>query len=237
MNVLACDTATAVMHLALVRFEEDTPVFYETSATTLGTKHSELLIPRILELCARCDIDMKNLDLLVCTSGPGSFTGLRIAMSTLKGISLATGIPLVSVPTLDVYQGCVKLYPGAVLATIDAKKQRFYAALFVDGKRTSEDLDVNVEQIEQLLAGYPTALLTGIDAPLLAQKLSKETQDKIRVDAYAGANLALVLAEMGRVQYLSQGSDDIGKGPSYVRKSDAEIALQKIIHSLEVSHD
>ncbi len=101
MNVLACDTATAVMHLALVRFEEDKPVFYETSATTLGgNKHSELIIPRILELCERCNIDLKDLDLLVCTNGPpGSFTGLRIAMSTLKGISLATGKPLVSVPT------------------------------------------------------------------------------------------------------------------------------------------
>ncbi len=129
------------------------------------------------------------------------------------------------------------MYPGAVLATIDAKKQRFYAALFVDGKRISEDLDLTAQQIEQLLSGYPSVLLTGIDASLLASKLNEATQEKIRVDTYAGANLALVLAGMGRKQYLAQGSDDIGKGPSYVRKSDAEIALQKIIHSLEVLHD
>nr|WP_319776762.1 tRNA (adenosine(37)-N6)-threonylcarbamoyltransferase complex dimerization subunit type 1 TsaB [uncultured Sphaerochaeta sp.] len=237
MNVLACDTATAVMHLALVRFEEDKPVFYETSAATLGNKHSELLIPRILELCGRCNIDVKDIDLLVCTSGPGSFTGLRIAMSTLKGISLATGKPLVSVPTLDVYQGCVNMYPGAVLATIDAKKQRFYAALFVDGQRKSEDLDLTTQQIEQLLSGYHSILLTGADASLLAHKLSEPLQKKVRVDTYAGTNLALVLAERGRKQYLEQGSDDVGKGPSYVRKSDAEIALQQLIHSLEVSHD
>lgn len=237
MNVLACDTATAVMHLALVRFEEDKPVFYETSATTLGNKHSELLIPRILELCGRCNINLKDIDLLVCTSGPGSFTGLRIAMSTLKGISLATGKPLVSIPTLDVYQGCVNMYPGAVLATIDAKKQRFYAALFVDGQRKSEDLDLTALQIEQLISGYPSVLLTGADASLLAHKLSGPLQEKVRVDTHVGANVALVLAEMGRKQYMERGSDDVGKGPSYVRKSDAEIALQKIIHSLEVLHD
>lgn len=237
MMVLACDTATAVMHLALVRFEANKQTYYETSATTLGNRHSELLVPRILALCSRNAMDIKDLDLLVCTSGPGSFTGLRIAMSTLKGISLAAGIPLVSIPTLDAYQGCVKTYPEAVLAVIDAKKQRFYTALFVNGKRESEDLDVSVEQIEQLISNYPSVLLIGSDAALLSTKFSEATRTKVQVEEYASAALALVLAEMGMRQYETLGSDDIAKGPSYVRKSDAEIALQHIIHSLEVSND
>jgi tRNA threonylcarbamoyladenosine biosynthesis protein TsaB len=88
-----------------------------------------------------------------------------------------------------------------------------------------------------LISGYPSVLLTGADASLLAHKLSGPLQEKVRVDTHAGANVALVLAEMGRKQYMERGSDDVGKGPSYVRKSDAEIALQKIIHSLEVLHD
>ncbi len=237
MNVLACDTSTAVMYLALVRYEGEKPVFFDTCATTLGNKHSELLMTRIMELCTRNEVPVQTIGLLVCSSGPGSFTGLRIAMSTLKGISLANGIPLVSVPTLEVYQRAVSYYPGAVLSVIDAKKQRFYAALSVHGERTSEDLDINTEQIEQVIASYPKILLTGADAPLLYAKLSEKTQAKTEVAEYHGADLGLVLADLGRKTYVAKGEDDSGKGPSYVRKSDAEIALLNTIHSLEVSHD
>ncbi|MGE4454258.1 MAG: tRNA (adenosine(37)-N6)-threonylcarbamoyltransferase complex dimerization subunit type 1 TsaB [Sphaerochaeta sp.] len=237
MNVLACDTSTSVMYLALVRFEDERPVFYDTCATTLGNKHSELLMTKIMELCSRSGVPVQTLDLLVCTSGPGSFTGLRIAMSTLKGISLANEIPLVSVPTLDVYQKAVRHYPGVVLSVIDAKKQRFYAALSVHGERRSEDLDINTEQIEQLISGYPTILLTGADAPQLFAKLGEKIQAKTEIEPYHGGNFGLALADLGRETYVAKGEDDRGKGPVYVRKSDAEIALLHTIHSLEVSHD
>ncbi len=233
MNILSCDTATQVMHLAYSRYEAGKLVNFDASYATLGNKHSELLMPRILELCTRNNLDIKDFDLLVCTDGPGSFTGLRIAMSTLKGISLATGIPLVSVSTLDAYQSCVTSYSGPVLVVIDAKKNRFYAALYVDGNRITKDLDADVHQIAALVDHYNEVLLTGPDADVLLSRLEKDSANKFKRDFFAQGNLSLVLSKLGLQKYELSGADDIGKGPTYVRKSDAEIALQQTIQTLE----
>ncbi len=236
MNILSCDTASEVMHLCLARTTDSGSFLYDSSATTCQNKHSELLVPRILALCSQNQMQLSDIDLLVCTNGPGSFTGLRIAMSTLKGISLALGIPLVSIPTLDAYHGCISSYPGAVLTVIDAKKKRFYCALFVDGERKTDDLDAQVEQIETLLEPYPIVLLAGSDAATLATQLSR-FPERVRVAEDQGANLGLVLAKLGLKQFKETGADPLEKGPTYVRKSDAELALQQIISSLEENND
>lgn len=233
MNILSCDTSTEVMHLCLARFEEGKKPFFEAQVLTSGNQHSEMLVPRILSLCKRNCILLKDLNLLVCTSGPGSFTGLRIAISTLKGVSLASGIPMVTIPTLHAYQACNSTYPHAILAVIDAKKKRFYAALFQDGVRLSPDLDLEVGQIDSLLASYPDALLAGSDAACLAAKLSKP----YRVDETSQLNLSLTLCTLGKKKFEQFGADDLDKGPMYVRKSDAEIALQETISSLEKTYD
>ena len=237
MNILSCDTSTEVMHLCLLRTEEGKEVFYEVLAARYGNRHSELLVPRILEVCERNGIQIRDLDLLVCTSGPGSFTGLRIAMSTFKGISLATQIPLVSVPTLDVYQQCIQTTEEVVLIAMDAKKKRFYIALFEDGKRSFEDIDADVTQIENLISPFGRVLVSGPDATLLTEKLTKQTFEKVVLDTRPQANLSYVLAKMGLKRFEEIGGDDPQKGPSYIRMSDAEIALLHTIQSLEVKHD
>ncbi len=233
MKILSCDTSTEVMHLCYARIEQDQKPFFEARALTSGNQHSEWLVPIILDVCKRNDVRLQDLDLLVCTSGPGSFTGLRIAMSTFKGISLATGIPLVTIPTLQAYQACISSHPHPVLAVIDAKKKRFYAALFQHGERLTADLDLEVPQIESLLASHPEALLIGNDAPYLASRLSRTHL----VDTTSLLNLSLVLCMLGKECFESRGADAMDSGPVYVRKSDAEIALQETIRSLEETHD
>lgn len=233
MNILSCDTSTEFMHLCLARFDEGKKPFFEKQVLTSGNQHSELLVVRILSMCERNSIRLCDLDLLVCTSGPGSFTGLRIAMSTLKGISLGSHIPMVSISTLQAYQACNRSESQAILAVIDAKKKRFYAALFKDGVQLSPELDLEVGQIESLLAPYPDALLVGNDAAFLATKLSKP----YRFDEISHLNLSLVLCTLGKEKFERFGADDLGNGPLYVRKSDAEIALQQTISSLEETHD
>ena len=95
MNVLAVDTSTNVLHIALL-FGEVLDVRMESS----GGHHSEELLSRIESILEDHSVSFSDLDLLVATRGPGSFTSLRIGFSTLKGISLSRDIPLVSVPTL-----------------------------------------------------------------------------------------------------------------------------------------
>ncbi len=100
-------------------------------------------------------IELSELDLLCASSGPGSFTGLRIALATMKGLALGLNKPLVSVPTLDLFQGIARFIGGACLAVIDAKKQRFYTALFVDGIKIGESSDLSPDEIASLIAPTP----------------------------------------------------------------------------------
>lgn len=233
MKILSCDTSTDILHLGFACLEEGKQPFYDLEVCTTARGHSEVLMPRILDLLGRNNLALKDLDLLVCTKGPGSFTGLRIAMSTLKGISLALGTPLVSVPSLKAIASCNSTYPHEVLAVIDAKKKRFYAALFKGGKRLSEDLDIDADGIQAMLENLVDPLLCGSDAPLLASKLSVPC----RVNADSHQLLPLMLCRLGKARFEEQGSDSPDDGPVYIRKSDAEIALQETLKSLEESHD
>ncbi len=125
MRILAVDTSQELLHITLQTHE-----IYESITISGAVRHAEALVPSLVEILGKNHLGFTELDLLVCTRGPGSFTGLRIAMSALKGIALATSVPLVSVPTLDVLREPVKYFDGAVMPVIDAKKKRWYTALY-----------------------------------------------------------------------------------------------------------
>ncbi len=237
MNILAIESSSDAIHLALALGDESS-LFkrYEVQIVANGSRHSESLVPLMLGLCKRNDLSFKDLDLLVCTNGPGSFTGLRIGMSALKGISLASGIPLCSVSTMDALFGCVSYFPGVIIPVIDARKRRFYTALYAEGRRKTADLDVTVEEMETLMVEYPSALITGFDAAIFAEKI-KTYEGQLFVDETLSANLPLTLIRMGWEKFQKEGADDIGVGPTYVRKSDAELALQEKIRSMEEEND
>lgn len=237
MKILCADTSTSTMHLSYVVLDEMLRfVSYEVQVLANGIQHSEQLVPQALGLCERNNCQFNELDLLVCTNGPGSFTGLRVAMSAFKGISLASGVPLVSIPTLDALAYCIPETSVLVVPVIDARKRRFYAALYKQGKKLTADLDIGPEQLDALLQGYEQVLLTGPDAELAAKQL-KECKDHLRVDSLPSTQIGLVLAKKGLEKFLSDGADALGSGPKYVRKSDAELALEEKIRSTEGSHD
>ncbi len=234
MIVLACDTSTVIMHLCLARFEEGELSWFSTQSLTCGTRHSELLLDRILGLCLDADITLTDIDLLVTTKGPGSFTGLRISLSLFKGISVAAGTPVVSVPSFDAWYGAIDFVPNPVLAVIDAKKQRFYAALYQDGKRIAGPVDLPVAELATLIAPYEDLVITGSDAALFIERLGSS----FPIAQSEGSALALSLARLGVKQYLNHGADRPESGPLYIRKSDAEIALEKRLkEAVEENHD
>lgn len=237
MNTLAIDTSSDTIYLCLALGDASSPTKrFETQVVSNGARHSESLVPLMLSLCERNSLTFKDLDLLVCTQGPGSFTGLRIGMSALKGIALASDTPLCSLSTLDALAACAAPFPGIVLPVIDARKQRFYTALYEDGSRKTPDLDISIAEIEELIQPYDTVLLTGFDAQTVATKLSTYTGNII-VDEKLTQSLPLVLIEMGWQKFAQDGADDIGTGPTYVRKSDAELTLLEKIRSMEEQHD
>lgn len=227
MNILAVDTSTEVMHLTL-----ETETQFESRTLSAGLKHSENLVPEMMSICERAGLTLKDLDLLVCTKGPGSFTGLRIAMAACKGIALGANKPLVSVSTLQTMQEPVKWFDGAVVPVIDAKKHRYYSTIFTHGERVVPDMDCDPAELVALLEGFSDVLVTGADAPKflpLLEAAAKESGLTIQfvLDTLSKRDIGEALIQLGKRKLQDVGPDDIGEGPVYIRKSDAEIALEE----------
>lgn len=238
MNVLVCDTSSQALTVGLF-----TDGFKEVR--TIGgrtVQHSERLVPTVVELCGDAGLDTKDIDLLVCTRGPGSFTGLRIGMAAFKGMAFALGKPIVSVSTLEAYASCVGAFDGAIVPVIDAKKKRWYLAAFetkptasqsgIEGglSRIVPDTDGTEADLAEALAPYGRILVTGPDATAFKEVLSmaEPFKDKsIFVNTKANEAIATALYELGTKQFEEKGPDDVGQGPVYLRKSDAEIALDE----------
>ncbi len=229
MNILANDTSSQALTVAL-----RTDSFFETRTSQgRSVQHSERLMPTVMELCSNAKIGTKDIDVLACTRGPGSFTGLRIGMAAFKGMAYALGKPLVSVSTMEVLANCVPYFDGAVVTVLDAKKQRWYLAAFLktgpEAQRLMEDTDGTEADLVSVLAPYSKVLVTGPDAEAFAKVLSDVYGDRktIITDTLSTAAVSTALMNCALRKLERDGADDIGQGPVYLRKSDAEIALEE----------
>lgn len=140
-----------------------------------GLHHVERVMPLVEELLEIKKVDASELLGLVAAKGPGSFTGLRIGVSLLKGFSAATGAPLVLVPTLEAFAKPFDRQEGLLLSALDARKGRFYLQFYREGEYLTPALDLNPQKIEEratsLLRPGEALTLAGPDAPKLAERL------------------------------------------------------------------
>ena len=214
-NICAIDSSTNLLSICLKSDDK----YYE-STYDCGLKHSENLLVLTDSLIHSAGISIKDLDLLIVSAGPGSFTGLRIAMSTVKGIATGLNIPYISVPTLDYLAWGYDYYDGAVVPLIDAKKKRFYTAVYHKGQKMTDDLDISPADLSELLKGYSRVLLTGPDC----FKIQLESTADIFPDPNYFHGKSRQMLEIGIQKFKESGPDDISSGPIYIRKSEAEIA-------------
>lgn len=223
MYIVAIDTSTEVLSIG-IRENDRTFLF----AREGDLKHAETLMPSILQLSHLAGRQLLAPDLVVCTRGPGSFTGLRIGMATAKGIAAGSGCPIVSVSTLDAFAWGHTDFDGAVVPGIDARKGRFYTAVFNSGSRICKDLDAEPESIARRLEGFRRILLTGTDASALGVALAPylNGDQVLRIDARSRTGCAASLLELGTAQWNASGPDADGQGPTYIRESDAELGLK-----------
>ena len=240
MNILAIDTSTEVLSLAL-----SVSGSLWQAEISAGTRHSELLLEWTDKLVKSAMIEPADLNLVLCMQGPGSFTGLRIGYAAAKGFSEALGIPVKAIPTLDCIAASQSVWPGFVLPVIDAKKNSFFAAVFREGRKLSEYMDAEAQTIAVTLRnlGYNPdipLLVTGPGAELFYSRITAENlrqdfsiKDSIRIDPMAARGRApemlriyKILQSLNEYDSLS-GMEGLYSGPLYLRKSDAELSLDK----------
>jgi tRNA threonylcarbamoyladenosine biosynthesis protein TsaB len=241
MNILAIDCATEILSVALGRAVKPDGAADPAQKTfsadiDAGSSHSELLLPVIDALLKTARIEMRDIDLFLCMRGPGSWTGLRIGFSAVKGFALALGKPYVSVPTLD----CLALsapqgdFSPLILPVLDAKAGRFFCALY-EGvssgaipRRITEYLDAAPETIAELLPPGKDVWLTGNAANIVPDSVFRHiAPGKIILDAnYRRGRAADLLKYLVKNPTIIDEGQELSAVPLYLRKSDAEINLE-----------
>ena len=124
MNALSMDTATEVLSLSAACGDS-----WAAVSVHRGLQHSPALLPIAERLLQDLGMTVRDLELIVCSIGPGSFTGIRIGLATALGIGHGRGIPVVGVSTLDACAASWTAYPGDVFPVIDARRGNIYTCL------------------------------------------------------------------------------------------------------------
>jgi tRNA threonylcarbamoyladenosine biosynthesis protein TsaB len=224
MKILSIETSTMLGGVAIV--DGQTGLIAETRLN-VKTTHSERLMTVIDYVLKHSEMGLEGIDAFAVAIGPGSFTGLRIGLSTAKGLSYATGKRIVTVPTLEAFAYNFPFCSCPVCLMLDARKGEVYAAVFVwkDGKfiRTVEDTSIRVESLLRGLEGrvlfagegaaiYRSAILEAMKEGALFASSEKMVPSPANV-----AVLGLAKATNGEF------ADAGGAVPLYIRKSEAEI--------------
>jgi tRNA threonylcarbamoyladenosine biosynthesis protein TsaB len=135
VTVLTIDTATPTETVGLVRGGR----LLAQRVTHAGRGHADELAASVDDVLKRSSVSLSDLDGIAVSIGPGRFTGLRVGLSTAKGLSVASGVPVMPVPTLEALAASVlpeDAPPGTcVCAMLDARRGEVYAAAFLAGAR------------------------------------------------------------------------------------------------------
>lgn len=154
MLILALDSTAQVGSVALC---EDEKLIAEYTINT-GHTHSETLLPMVESVLKIAGYTVDDVDLFVCTAGPGSFTGVRIGAATVKGLAFGKGKPCVGVSTLEALATNARAFEGIICPCMNARRQQVYNALFESqgGKltRLCEDRALSIEDLLKEVSEY-----------------------------------------------------------------------------------
>lgn len=174
MKILGIDTSSKFLNIAL---SEDEDIIKEESHL-LDRKQAGRLIPIVKELLRKSKMPVNKIDAFVIGLGPGSFTGLRIGVSAIKGFGIVTGKPCIGVASIDAIACNAEDNDRDIIPIIDAKRGQVYAAIYRRKagrvKRLSDYMVLSVAELLKKIKREPVFLGDGLplyrDAILNADK-------------------------------------------------------------------
>jgi tRNA threonylcarbamoyladenosine biosynthesis protein TsaB len=217
MRVLAIDTALAACSAAVLDTEPMSVLASESLPMLRG--HAEALMPLVAELMRRADLAFAHIDRIVVTTGPGSFTGLRVGIAAARGIALAADKPAFGVSTLSAYAAPYLADDDAtpIVAAIDARHDHVYLQVFGAAGRIVVAPRLAAMSDAVRAASQAPSRIVGSAAQAIAGRLPDGAPTPLRVDAREAPDIVWV-ARMGAV--LPEGQSP--PKPQYLRAPDAQ---------------
>ena len=229
MLILGIDTSGRQGSVALLQAPDELqggPLHTVELAPLAGGQCSELLVPAIAALLERHGLQKRALSLLAVASGPGSFTGLRVAIATVKGLAEAFAIPVVAVSVLEAIL-LASPAQGRAVAAIDAQRGEVFFAEHVTvnpAANLREDIAGFAAFAAMLAAGSPPPIVVTPDEALAA-RLRESALRQPSISQVAGCpSTAEDIARIAYRKFLDGVRVDIATlDANYLRRSDAEI--------------
>lgn len=147
MLILAIDTSANTATCALLRDGRMLALYTENGLLT----HSETMLPMVENMLAKAAVNIGDIDAFAVSEGPGSFTGVRIGVSLIKGLAFGTGKPCIGVSTLAALAKNLDGYDGYVVPVMDARRNQVYTAVFKDGARLTKDMLLPLDELKARL--------------------------------------------------------------------------------------
>ncbi len=223
MKLLAIDTSTMLGGVALL----DDDALLAESRLNVRVTHSERLLVEIDHILSRSGLTIQNIDVFAAAIGPGSFTGLRVGLSTIKGLVFATGKKIVSIPTLEAFAWNLPYSIYQVCTLLDARKREVYAAIFRwAGDNFIRELNEQPMKINTLLENIsePTIFLGEGALIYKANIINKLAEKAIFPPPQFMVPSPSNVAYLGMKKARQGDFEDIVKAvPMYLRKSEAEM--------------
>lgn len=228
MIVLSIDSSSKVATVALL--DENNLIAEYTLNNKL--EHSTLIMDIIDKLLIDSNLSIDDVDGFVVSKGPGSFTGLRIGMATVKGLSFGANKPYVSISSLDALAYSVASFDGIICPIMDALRDSVYTCLYKSNNGNLEKiLDYSALELDELIN-----LLKDKDEKVIftGDGLIKHRNyllEKLPNSSLAPNHLSLIrassLGELGMKLLLNNTYDELNSSPLYLKKPQAQRELEK----------
>jgi tRNA threonylcarbamoyladenosine biosynthesis protein TsaB len=226
MKILGIDGSGLVASVAIV--EDDNLIGEYT--TGYKKTHSQTLLPMLDELKTMVELDLNSIDAIAVAAGPGSFTGLRIASATAKGLGLSLGCPIVSVPTVDALAFNMWGNSGIICPILDARRGQVYTGLYQFAEDGSfqvikEQCAVDFKEIAaEINAKGQMVTFLGDGVPVFQELISSIITVPYRfAPAHMNRQHAASVATLGSIYYAKGDCEPAADHrPEYLRLSQAE---------------
>jgi tRNA threonylcarbamoyladenosine biosynthesis protein TsaB len=245
MRILGIDTATPTASIAVVENGEAIAeriydnAFGEASGSARHAKgnHAEIVLPAIESVLGAARCSWSDLSGIAVSIGPGSFTGLRIGLATVKGLAYEWGMPVVGISTLCATAARARSFEGVIGALLDARKNEVYVALFRSQRceltRLTQDIVTSVHSAADLIRKYVgtgvPVLATGDGAKVHEKLLLNRLGDSLeRFGTEDSLSVAARVAQLAGGQFGAHSAVDLGTlEPLYLRPCEAEARIKK----------
>lgn len=228
MKVLGLDTSTIMTTCGVM----DENILLGEFSLSQDMSHSEKLVPMIKEVLDSLNLTIKDIDAFGVSIGPGSFTGLRIGIATMKAFAHLFDKPIVGVSTLEALAYNLP-YNNIIVPMIDARRERVYTGIYKwEGTNLITLMEpdvVEVKELLQTLQKYDDIVVNGDGSSVFKDIIQNELKDKVRFSTI-GQNMcrASSICELALLKYNNNIVDDyFTLAPDYLRETQAQRELNE----------